>query len=46
MEAYFGQPQDMGWCLINDTFHIVQSRPIKSMPIWTNTAWFIAISRL
>ncbi|KAA6451961.1 phosphoenolpyruvate synthase [Bacillus swezeyi] len=28
IEAYFGQPQDIEWCLAHDTFYIVQSRPI------------------
>lgn len=31
IEAYFGQPQDIEWCLVNDTFHIVQSRPITTL---------------
>src|SRR6476620_6561469 len=28
IEAYFGCPQDIEWCLVDDTFYIVQSRPI------------------
>ncbi|KIL34454.1 phosphoenolpyruvate synthase [Cohnella kolymensis] len=28
IEAYFGYPQDIEWCLVDDTFYIVQSRPI------------------
>ncbi|MBB2478914.1 phosphoenolpyruvate synthase [Bacillus sp. APMAM] len=28
IEAYFGSPQDIEWCLVDDTFYIVQSRPI------------------
>ncbi|MBO1001130.1 phosphoenolpyruvate synthase [Pseudogracilibacillus auburnensis] len=28
IEAYFRCPQDIEWCLVNDTFYIVQSRPI------------------
>ncbi|GHI00321.1 phosphoenolpyruvate synthase [Neobacillus kokaensis] len=28
IEAHFGCPQDIEWCLVNDTFYIVQSRPI------------------
>lgn len=31
IEAYFGQPQDIEWCLAEDTFHIVQSRPITTL---------------
>lgn len=27
IEAYFGCPQDIEWCLVDDTFYIVQSRP-------------------
>ncbi|ALA53491.1 phosphoenolpyruvate synthase [Shouchella clausii] len=31
IEAHFGQPQDIEWCLANDTFYIVQSRPITTL---------------
>lgn len=31
IEAYFGCPQDIEWCLENDTFYIVQSRPITTL---------------
>ncbi|MEK4358172.1 phosphoenolpyruvate synthase [Paenibacillus sp. FSL M7-1455] len=31
IEAYFDQPQDIEWCLAQDTFHIVQSRPITTL---------------
>jgi len=31
IEAYFGCPQDIEWCLVDDTFHIVQSRPITTL---------------
>ncbi|WP_409174638.1 phosphoenolpyruvate synthase [Brevibacillus fortis] len=31
IEAYFGCPQDIEWCLVNDTFSIVQSRPITTL---------------
>ncbi len=31
IEAYFGLPQDIEWCLNQDTFHIVQSRPITTL---------------
>ena len=31
IEAHFGRPQDIEWCLDDDGFHIVQSRPITSL---------------
>jgi pyruvate,water dikinase len=31
IEAYFGKPQDIEWCLADDTFYIVQSRPITTL---------------
>ncbi|MEH7350780.1 phosphoenolpyruvate synthase [Gottfriedia acidiceleris] len=31
IEAYFGCPQDIEWCLVEDTFYIVQSRPITTL---------------
>src|SRR5260370_26372948 len=31
IEAYFGCPQDIEWCLVGDTFSIVQSRPITTL---------------
>jgi len=31
IEAYFGTPQDIEWCLADDTFYIVQSRPITTL---------------
>lgn len=31
IEAHFGQPQDIEWCLSDDGFHIVQSRPITTL---------------
>ncbi|MCD2224594.1 phosphoenolpyruvate synthase [Listeria cossartiae] len=31
IEAYFGKPQDIEWCLVSDTFYIVQSRPITTL---------------
>ncbi|OAB31239.1 phosphoenolpyruvate synthase [Paenibacillus macquariensis subsp. defensor] len=31
IEAYFGSPQDIEWCLAHDTFYIVQSRPITTL---------------
>ena len=30
IEAHFGRPQDIEWCLVDDGFQIVQSRPITS----------------
>ncbi len=34
IEEHFGSPQDIEWCLVDDTFYIVQSRPITtSYPI-------------
>ncbi|MFM2563403.1 phosphoenolpyruvate synthase [Bacillus sp. GX] len=31
IEAYFGCPQDIEWCLAHNTFYIVQSRPITAL---------------
>ncbi|MDA0638864.1 phosphoenolpyruvate synthase, partial [Nonomuraea sp. MCN248] len=31
IEAHFGRPQDIEWCLTGDDFHIVQSRPITTL---------------
>ncbi|MFD8141861.1 rifamycin-inactivating phosphotransferase [Streptomyces sp. NPDC059708] len=31
IEARFGRPQDIEWCLADDGFHIVQSRPITTL---------------
>lgn len=31
IESHFGSPQDIEWCLENDTFYIVQSRPITTL---------------
>ncbi|MBN9415319.1 phosphoenolpyruvate synthase [bacterium SCN 62-11] len=31
IEAHFGSPQDIEWCLLDDTFQIVQSRPITTL---------------
>ncbi|WP_337043256.1 phosphoenolpyruvate synthase [Emticicia sp. 17c] len=28
---HFGQPQDIEWCMADDTFYIVQSRPITTL---------------
>ncbi|WP_079529496.1 phosphoenolpyruvate synthase [Halobacillus hunanensis] len=31
IEAYFGCPQDIEWCLVEGTFYIVQTRPITTL---------------
>ncbi|MFJ2024857.1 rifamycin-inactivating phosphotransferase [Streptomyces sp. NPDC087897] len=31
IEAHFGCPQDIEWCLVDDGFRIVQSRPITTL---------------
>jgi rifampicin phosphotransferase len=31
IEAYFGFPQDIEWCVVDDTAYIVQSRPITTL---------------
>jgi rifampicin phosphotransferase len=31
IEAHFGQPQDIEWCLAGDEFQIVQSRPVTTL---------------
>ncbi|MFI5490093.1 rifamycin-inactivating phosphotransferase [Micromonospora echinaurantiaca] len=31
IEAQFGRPQDIEWCLVDDGFQIVQSRPITTL---------------
>jgi len=31
IEEHFGCPQDIEWCLVDDTFSIVQSRPITTL---------------
>ncbi|WP_329576126.1 phosphoenolpyruvate synthase [Kitasatospora sp. NBC_01250] len=31
IEAHFGRPQDIEWCLVDDDFVIVQSRPITTL---------------
>ncbi|WDF78022.1 phosphoenolpyruvate synthase [Mucilaginibacter sp. KACC 22773] len=38
IEEHFGGPQDIEWCLTNNTFYIVQSRPITTLyPIPENS---------
>jgi phosphoenolpyruvate synthase/pyruvate phosphate dikinase len=31
LESHFSYPQDIEWCMVNDTFHVVQSRPITTL---------------
>ena len=31
IEAHFGSPQDIEWCLVDDEFQVVQSRPITTL---------------
>src|SRR5215213_5154503 len=31
IEAHFGRPQDVEWCLVDDGFQFVQSRPITTL---------------
>ncbi|HEX6747006.1 MAG TPA: rifamycin-inactivating phosphotransferase [Longimicrobium sp.] len=31
IEAHFGRPQDIEWCLADDDFQVVQSRPITTL---------------
>jgi rifampicin phosphotransferase len=31
IEVHFGSPQDIEWCLVDDQFYIVQSRPITTL---------------
>ena len=31
IEGHFGQPQDIEWCLVDEEFSIVQSRPITTL---------------
>ncbi|HEY9854147.1 MAG TPA: PEP/pyruvate-binding domain-containing protein, partial [Stenomitos sp.] len=31
IEAHFGCPQDLEWCLVDGTFQVVQSRPITTL---------------
>src|SRR5215813_13561748 len=31
IEAHFGRPQDIEWCLVDEDFEIVQSRPITTL---------------
>jgi phosphoenolpyruvate synthase/pyruvate phosphate dikinase len=31
IEEHFGGPQDIEWCLVDETFYVVQSRPITTL---------------
>ena len=31
IEAHFGRPQDIEWCLVDGVFHVLQSRPITTL---------------
>ncbi len=31
IETHFGHPQDIEWCMVDDSFQIVQSRPITTL---------------
>lgn len=31
IEAYFGSPQDIEWCLVDGIYYVVQSRPITTL---------------
>lgn len=31
IESYFGKPQDIEWCLVDNVFYLVQSRPITTL---------------
>lgn len=47
IEAYFKCPQDIEWCLIDNIFHIVQSRPITTLfpiPIETDQEKHVYVS--
>lgn len=47
IEAHFGRPQDIEWCLVDDDFQIVQSRPITTLfpiPITGDDAKHVYIS--
>jgi rifampicin phosphotransferase len=31
IEAHFGAPQDVEWCVVDDSFHVLQRRPITTL---------------
>lgn len=47
IEAHFGLPQDIEWCLVDDAFYIVQSRPITALyptPAVSDEAYHVYVS--
>lgn len=46
IEAHFGSPQDIEWCLVDDGFRIVQSRPITTLfpAPWSTTGRTVCTS--
>jgi phosphoenolpyruvate synthase/pyruvate phosphate dikinase len=47
IEEHFGTPQDIEWCLVDDTFYVVQSRPITTLfpiPVETDNENHVYIS--
>src|SRR5215210_5702000 len=47
IEAHYGRPQDIEWCLVDDGFQIVQSRPITTLfpiPAATDTENHVYVS--
>ena len=47
IEAHFGVPQDIEWCLVDDGFQIVQSRPITTLfpiPVTSDQANHVYVS--
>ena len=47
IEAHLGRPQDIEWCLVDDEFHIVQSRPITTLfpvPAATDVQYRVYVS--
>lgn len=47
IEAHLGHPQDIEWCLVDDGFHIVQSRPITTLfpiPVTGDDAFHVYVS--
>src|ERR1700684_3760225 len=47
IEAHFGLPQDIEWCLVDDGFQIVQSRPVTTLfpiPVATDQGNHVYVS--
>jgi pyruvate,water dikinase len=47
IEAHFGHPQDIEWCLVEEEFQVVQSRPITTLfpiPVTSDQANHVYIS--